>query len=66
MSAEVLSQRELDVVRFLDSRLTYAEIATRLYISVNTLKSHVKAVYRKLGASTRSQAVAAARVRGLT
>lgn len=62
---EPLSERELGVLRYLASRLTYAEMAGHLYISVNTLKSHVKAVYRKLGASTRAEAVQIARDRGL-
>jgi LuxR family transcriptional regulator, maltose regulon positive regulatory protein len=40
-------------------------VARELFISVNTLKSHVKAVYRKLGAAGRDEAVAAARRAGL-
>ena len=53
------------VLRYLASRLTYNEIASDLFISVNTLKSHVKAIFRKLGASTRSEAVDNARRSGL-
>ena len=56
-----LSDRELDVLRYLASRLTYPEVARELHVSVNTLKSHVKAVYRKLGATGRAEAVQAAR-----
>jgi LuxR family maltose regulon positive regulatory protein len=41
--------------------LTNAEIAAALYISVNTLKSHVKAIYRKLAVSSRADAVEAGR-----
>jgi LuxR family transcriptional regulator, maltose regulon positive regulatory protein len=62
---EPLSDRELTALRYLASRLTYREIASELYISVNTLKSHVKAIYRKLGASTREEAVQTARQIGL-
>jgi LuxR family transcriptional regulator, maltose regulon positive regulatory protein len=62
---EPLSDRELTALRYLASRLTYREIANELYISINTLKSHVKAIYRKLGASTREEAVQAARQIGL-
>jgi LuxR family transcriptional regulator, maltose regulon positive regulatory protein len=62
---EPLSDRELDVLRYLASRLTYGEMAGHLFISVNTLKTHVKAVYRKLGASTRAEAVDRARQAGL-
>jgi LuxR family maltose regulon positive regulatory protein len=64
-AVDTLSEREHDVLRFLASRLSYSEIAGELYISVNTLKSHVKAVYRKLGVSTRAEAVEAARRSGL-
>ncbi|MFM2073416.1 MAG: hypothetical protein RLZZ623_3680 [Actinomycetota bacterium] len=56
-----LSDRELVVLRYLSSRLTNPEIAASLYISVNTLKSHVKTVYRKLDASSRAEAVDAGR-----
>ena len=62
---EPLSEREVGVLRYLASRLTYNEIASDLFISVNTLKSHVKAIFRKLGASTRSEAVDNARRSGL-
>ena len=41
------------------------EIAGELFISMNTLKSHLKSVYRKLDASSRSDAVARARAAGL-
>ncbi|HXW78014.1 MAG TPA: LuxR C-terminal-related transcriptional regulator, partial [Acidimicrobiales bacterium] len=53
---EPLTQRELDVVRFLASRLTVSEIANELYISQNTLKFHLKVIYRKLGVSSRAEA----------
>ena len=45
------------MLRYLASRLTCAEIARELYLSVNTVRSHVKAVYRKLGVHSRSAAV---------
>jgi LuxR family transcriptional regulator, maltose regulon positive regulatory protein len=62
---EPISDREQDVLRFLASRLTYGEISRHLYISVNTLKSHVKAIYRKLEVSGRDKAVERARQLGL-
>jgi LuxR family transcriptional regulator, maltose regulon positive regulatory protein len=40
-------------------------VARELYISVNTLKSHVKSIYRKLGAANRGEAIEAARRAGL-
>ena len=46
---EPLTARERDVLRFLPSRLTLGEIADELYVSVNTLKFHLKLIYRKLG-----------------
>ncbi|MFA9431951.1 LuxR C-terminal-related transcriptional regulator [Egicoccus sp. AB-alg2] len=60
-----LSERELQVLRRLQGRLDQTEIAKQLGVSPNTLKSHVRMVYRKLGARSRSEAVASARRRGL-
>jgi LuxR family maltose regulon positive regulatory protein len=58
---EPLTERERDVLRFLPSRLTVREIADELFVSVNTLKFHLKVIYRKLGVSTREEAAEAAR-----
>ena len=58
---EPLSEREVTVLRYLCSRLTYQEIAGALYVSPNTLKSHVRSVYRKLGVASRADAIAAGR-----
>lgn len=58
---EPLTERERDVLRFLPSRLTLREIADELFISVNTLKFHLKVIYRKLGVSSRAEASEAAR-----
>jgi LuxR family transcriptional regulator, maltose regulon positive regulatory protein len=58
---EQLSAREVTVLRYLCSRLTYDEIASALYVSSNTLKSHVKAVYRKLEVASRADAVSVGR-----
>ena len=60
-----LSNRELTVVRYLASRLTYREIAAELFVSNNTLKTHVKRIYQKLGVSSRLEAVTEARRLGL-
>ena len=60
-----LSSRELTVVRYLASRLTYKEIAAELFVSTNTLKTHVKRIYQKLGVSSRTEAVTEARRLGL-
>jgi LuxR family maltose regulon positive regulatory protein len=56
-----LTDRERDVLRFLPSRLTLGEIARELYVSVNTLKFHLKVIYRKLGVSSRAEAADVAR-----
>lgn len=58
---EPLTVRERDVLRFLPSRLTLKEIAEELYISVNTLKFHLKVIYRKLGVNSRAEAAGIAR-----
>jgi LuxR family maltose regulon positive regulatory protein len=58
---EALTERERDVLRFLPSRLTIAEIADELYVSVNTLKFHLKIIYRKLGVGSRAEASVVAR-----
>jgi LuxR family maltose regulon positive regulatory protein len=52
-----LTDREREVLRFLPSRLTVREIASELYISVNTLKFHLRVIYRKLNVSSRAEAV---------
>jgi LuxR family maltose regulon positive regulatory protein len=59
--AEQLTVRELAVLRMLPLRLSNREMATQLYISVNTLKTHVRAIYRKLDVPHRSGAVRRAR-----
>jgi LuxR family maltose regulon positive regulatory protein len=58
---ERLTDREREVLRLLPSRLTVKEIADELYVSVNTLKFHLKVIYRKLGVSSRAEAAAKAR-----
>ncbi len=60
-----LSSREQGVLGYLPTRLTTREIAGELFISMNTLKSHLKSIYRKLDASSRPDAVAHARSVGL-
>ena len=59
--AEELSDGELRVLRLLASDLTQREIGAELYLSLNTIKSHTRSIFRKLGASSREQAVARAR-----
>ncbi|WP_162942310.1 LuxR C-terminal-related transcriptional regulator [Desertimonas flava] len=63
---EALSPAELVVLRHLSTRLSNREIADALFISINTLKTHVKSVYRKLDVTSRSEAVSAGRRLHLT
>lgn len=58
---EGLSERELGVLRLLATNLTQREIGAQLYLSLNTVKSHTRSIFRKLGVSSRDQAVARAR-----
>ncbi|HEX8347397.1 MAG TPA: LuxR C-terminal-related transcriptional regulator [Actinoplanes sp.] len=60
-----LSDRETEVLRYLPTMLTAAEIGVELGVSVNTVKAHMRAIYRKLGTPRRRQAVARAREHGL-
>jgi DNA-binding NarL/FixJ family response regulator len=55
--AAVLSARELEVLLLLDDHLATDEIAKRLYISEHTVRSHVKSLLRKLGVSSRREAL---------
>ena len=57
--------RELQVLRLLDTELTGPEIARELFVSRNTLSSHTKHIFTKLGATSRRAAVLRARERGL-
>jgi LuxR family maltose regulon positive regulatory protein len=56
-----LSEREREVLERLSGMLSTAEIATEMYISVNTVKTHLKSIYRKLSANHRGEAVRRAR-----
>ena len=56
-----LSEAELRVVRYLPSNLKASEIAAELYVSANTVRTHLRHIYAKLDAHSRSEAVARAR-----
>jgi len=58
---EDLSDRELAVLRLLATDLTQREIGEALYVSFNTVKTHVKSIFRKLDVATRPDAVSRAR-----
>ena len=60
-----LSEREGAVLRLLATKLSQREIASELYVSFNTVKTHTRAIFRKLGVATRAEAVERARELGL-
>lgn len=62
---EALTARERELLAYLPTRLTNVELAQRCYVSVNTIKTHVSHIYRKLGVQGRSAAVARAVELGL-
>jgi len=64
-SAEVLTERELQVLRLLASELSGPQIARELFVSHNTLRTHTKHIFTKLEVTTRRAAVRRARERGL-
>jgi LuxR family maltose regulon positive regulatory protein len=62
---EPLTERELTILRLLPAPTPQRELASALFVTPNTLKTHLRAIYRKLGAESRSDAVIRARERGL-
>ncbi|PRY30855.1 LuxR family maltose regulon positive regulatory protein [Pseudosporangium ferrugineum] len=62
---EPLSRREMEVLRGIAAMLPTEEIAARLFVSINTVKTHVRSILRKLSASRRNEAVRRARALGL-
>ena len=60
-AVEPLTEREREVLRHVSGMLNTAEVASEMYISVNTVKSHLKSIYRKLAAAHRGEAVRRAR-----
>ena len=60
-----LSARELVILRMLTGPLSERDIGRELYLSHNTIHSHTRSIYRKLGVSSRSEAVHHARQLGL-
>jgi DNA-binding CsgD family transcriptional regulator len=60
-----LTAAELRVLQKLAERLTYAEMASELYLSPNTVKTHLRRAYMKLGATSRSSAVERATLLGI-
>ena len=63
--AEPLSESELRVLRYLPTNLHASEIAAELFVSLNTIRTHMRNVYTKLGVHSRADAVKRARELGL-
>ena len=64
-AAEPLTDREAAILRMLASQLSQREIGQELFVTLNTVKFHTRSIFRKLGVSTRAEAVARARELGL-
>jgi LuxR family maltose regulon positive regulatory protein len=62
---EMLTTREKEILLYLPSRLTNAQLAETCFVSVNAVKTHLARIYRKLGVESRDQAVERARNLGL-
>jgi ATP/maltotriose-dependent transcriptional regulator MalT len=62
---EPLTEGETRVLRYLPTHLRATEIACELHLSANTVKTHLRHLYQKLGAHSRREAVERARVLGL-
>jgi LuxR family maltose regulon positive regulatory protein len=62
---EPLSERELEVFQLIAEGLTNQEIASKLFLTLNTVKVHTRNIYGKLGINSRTQAVARSQELGL-
>jgi LuxR family maltose regulon positive regulatory protein len=62
---ESLSERELDVLQLIAEGLTNQEIASKLYLSLNTVKAHTRNIYSKLGVKSRTKAVVRGKALGV-
>lgn len=63
--ATPLTEREMKILRYLPTMLSNAEIGAETFVSLNTVKTHLRSIYRKLDATNRADAVARARTLGL-
>ena len=61
----MLTNRELDELRLFEGDDSYRQIGQSLYVSVNTVKTHVRSIFRKLGVTSRLEALERAREKAL-
>ena len=61
MATEPLSEREIEVLRLMSELLSTEEIGAAMFVSVNTVRTHVRSILRKLAVSRRNEAVRRAR-----
>jgi LuxR family maltose regulon positive regulatory protein len=61
----VLTERELAVLRLLNGELSASQMGDSLYVAPSTVRTHIKSIYRKLGVSSRGEAMEEAHARGL-
>lgn len=61
---ELLTMRECEILRLLELGLSRSEMAAELSVSLNTIKSHMKSLYRKLGATNKNEAISISRAKG--
>ena len=62
---EPLTAREFEILSYLPSRMTNTELADHFYVSVNTIKTHMAHIFRKLDVSNRNEAISRAQEMGL-
>ena len=64
-ASELLSAREMDVLRLISHGLSDAEVASRLFLSPHTVRAHVRSIYSKIGVTSRSAATRYAAENGI-
>lgn len=62
-AADTLTPREQEIVRGIEDGLSYKLIADRLHVSIDTVRSHIRQVYRKLQVNSKAEIMAKARLR---
>ncbi|MFN8578927.1 MAG: LuxR C-terminal-related transcriptional regulator [Candidatus Sericytochromatia bacterium] len=61
----LLSERELEILKLLNEELSFSDISNKVYISINTVKTHIKNIYRKLEVNNKTSALIEAKNKGI-